>query len=332
MAGINSALEGGTRHLIDPELLPMLELSSPLPLDAETLPQFRAMMDAQAEMAHAALDLTGVVQETRNVPSVAGGPDIPVLVTRPMSGADSGAQKPAVLHVHGGGMVMGSPGMNAAANADMARALDCVVVGPDYRLAPETTFPGPLEDCYSALSWMVSPASGLDVDPTRVVALGDSAGGGLAAATALYARDRGGAALAGQLLVFPMLDHRTGGPDDPYGNPAVGEFIWTRGHNQFGWSALRGAYDLSDGRVGWFSPSLAADLSGLPPTTILTGSLDLFLDENFDYASRLVKAGAPVEFVSYPGAIHAFPVMADTGVATRFRADQLNALASMLTV
>ena len=112
------------------------------------------------------------------------------------------------------------------------------------------------------------------------------------------ARDLGGPALAAQFLTYPMLDHRTGSDACPYGNPATGEFVWTRAHNSFGWEAVRGDYAANDDRKGWFSPSLADDVAGLPPTWIGTGSLDLFLDEDLDYALRLVKAGVPLELHS----------------------------------
>ncbi|MGN6496875.1 MAG: alpha/beta hydrolase fold domain-containing protein, partial [Tsuneonella sp.] len=173
-------------------------------------------------------------------------------------------------------------------------------------------------------------AAALGADPANLVVTGESAGGGLAAAVALMARDRGGPALAGQVLVYPMLDHRTGGPECQWKNPSTGEFIWTPEGNRVGWGALKGDYAANDERKGWFSAALADDLSGLPPTWIGTGSLDLFFDEDLDYARRLAAAGVPVELHSYPGAIHAFNVMAEAGVSKRFSADMLGAAARML--
>ena len=127
-----------------------------------------------------------------------------------------------------------------------------------------------------------------------------------------------------------MLDHRTGGPDCPYTNPMTGEFVWTRPSNIFGWAALRGDYDVADTRKGWFSPALADDLSDLPPTWIGTGSLDLFLDEDLDYARRLTAAGVPVELHSYPGAIHAFNAVPDSHLAKSYSRDLLSAIARWL--
>ena len=129
-----------------------------------------------------------------------------------------------------------------------------------------------------------------------------------------------------------LMDHRTGGDDCCYNNPTTGEFIWTRASNRFGWGALKGSYEPTDERKGWFSPSLAEDLSGLPPTWIGTGSLDLFYDEDLDYARRLVAAGVPVELHSYPGAIHAFNAVAGSRLAQAFGRDLMGAIAHWLKV
>jgi triacylglycerol lipase len=196
-----------------------------------------------------------------------------------------------------------------------------VIVSVDYRLCPETPFPGPQEDNYAGLLWLAEHAEELGVDPSRIVVMGESAGGGLAASLALMARDRGGPRLAGQVLVYPMLDWRTGGPDDCWKNRHTGEFIWTHAKNQFGWNALRGDYSPTDARKGWFSPALADDLAGLPPTYMMTGALDLFLDEDLDYARRLADAGVPIELHVYPGAIHAFEMVPDTALQRQAMTD-----------
>ncbi len=143
------------------------------------------------------------------------------------------------------------------------------------------------------------------------------------------ARDLGGPAIAGQLLTYPMLDHRTGSDACPYANPTTGEFIWTRASNRFGWGALQGDYATADDRKGWFSPSLTDNLANLPPTYIATGSLDLFFDENLDYARRLTAAGVSAELHSYAGAIHAFNAIPDAALSQRFNAGLLAAAAAM---
>ena len=226
-------------------------------------------------------------------------------------------------------MVMGSVEQMQAGPAALAAAAGVPVASVEYRLAPEHPFPAPQEDCHSALTWLAGQADALGFDAGRIIVAGESAGGGLAAALAIMARDLGGPAIAGQLLTYPMLDHRTGGDACPYQNPTTGEFIWTRASNRFGWRALQGDYKIDDARRGWFSPSLADDLSNLPPAYVATGSLDLFFDENLDYARRLVAAGVPVDLHSYAGAIHAFNAIPDAALSQRFNGGLLAAAAIM---
>lgn len=307
----------GTRHLIDPELLPLLEMMPTAQFSAETLPLIRQMSEARFDF----LGAPGLIPEIREIE----GPGGPVSVYW-FDPAPGSANRGALLHIHGGGMVLGSARSSQHIPAGMATRLGLPVASVDYRLAPEHPFPAPQEDCLAALSWLSANAAALGVDPARIGIIGESAGGGLAAATALMARDTGGPALAAQFLVYPMLDHRTGGPDCPYDNPATGEFVWTRASNRFGWTALQGGYAIDDARQGWFSPSLARGLAGLPPTWIGTGSLDLFLDEDFDYARRLVGAGVPVELHSYRGAPHAFQLVATAQVSQAFYSDLFGAI------
>ena len=227
-------------------------------------------------------------------------------------------------------MIIGTAAMSAATFSPLAPALDIVVVSVDYRLAPETPFPGPQEDCYAGLAWLFANAETLGVDPARIAVMGESAGGGLAAALAQMVRDRGDYTLCGQILIYPMIDHRTGGDACPYRNPASGEFVWTRGSNRFGWESLRGNYALDDDRIGWFSPTRAADLAGLAPTYIAVGMLDLFVDEDMDYARRLNVVGVPCEFHAYPGAFHAFDMMATARVAQNAARNLRAAMARLL--
>jgi triacylglycerol lipase len=310
-----------SRHLVDPELLPMLELPDNV-LTAETLPEIRANpMFSGADVPPPPFPVREVFAP------VQGGPDVRLLVMDPPSPA---RRRGAILYIHGGGMVVGSADSSLADKPQLALEHDCVIVSVDYRLAPETPFPGPQEDGYGALLWLAANASELGVDPRRIVAMGGSAGGGLAASLALMSRDRGGPDLAGQVLIYPMLDWRTGGSDDPYRNRHTGEFIWTREKNQFGWNALRGDYTPSGNRKAWFSPALADDLSGLAPAYISTGALDLFLDEDLDYARRLIDCGVPTELHVYPGAIHAFEMVPETGLAGQAAMDLKRGLERLL--
>ncbi len=310
-----------TLHLVDPSLLPLLELMPGGGFSAETLPEIRV----QSEQRFAFLGEPVLLPEVK----VIEGPDGPLEIYwyDPSPGQTGRA---ALYHIHGGGMIIGSAKSMQHGPAGMAAALGIPVASVEYRLAPEHPFPAPQEDCLAGLNWLAANAEQLGVDPARIAIIGESAGGGLAAATALMARDLGGPALAAQFLVFPMLDHRTGGDACPYANPVTGEFVWTRDSNRFGWGALQGDYSGQDHRKGWFSPSLADDLSGLPRTWIGTGSLDLFLDEDLDYTRRLIAAGVPAELHVYPGAIHAFQIIADGHLAQAFNRDLLGAVARWL--
>lgn len=178
-----------------------------------------------------------------------------------------------------------------------------------YRLAPEHPHPAPVEDCYAALRWMSDQASALGVDAGRLALYGGSAGGGLAAAVALPARDRGTPRPAFQMLPCPMLDDRNVTPSS---HEITDIGIWDRAANLQGRQALLGDFDGADGVSPYAAPARADDLSGLPPTYLDAGELDLFRDENIDYATRLVRAGVPVELHVYPGGIHAGELPAPT--------------------
>ena len=311
-----------TRHLVDPEVWPIVELLPFREFDHATLAVERSDMAARfADAPEPPLPAT-VRAATR-----ADSSGIELYHFDPDPGATGRA---ALYHVHGGGMILGSAKDMQAAPSAIAAALHIPVISVEYRLAPESPVPGPQQDCLDGLAWLVANADELGIDPARIGIIGESAGGGLAAATALMARDTGGPKLAAQVLIYPMLDHRTGGEACRWNNRSTGEWVWNRAANQFGWEALRGNYPAEDARKGWFSPALADDLAGLPPTLLLTGSLDLFFDEDLDYARRLVDAGVPLELHSYPGAIHAFNMMAEAGISQAFNRDMVGGIARLL--
>jgi len=311
-----------TLHLVDPELVPLLGLFPNTDLSHATLEKARAQSNALSEMFP-----PPPIEPVRHL---AAGPDgapaVPVLVFKP----EGEKLRPAILHIHGGGMVMGSAYGLRSGPSSFAAKHDVVIVSVDYRLAPEAPFPGPQEDCYAALEWLMAEAGSLGVDPARIAVMGESAGGGLAAALAQMVRDRGVHNLCAQILVYPMIDYRTGGSDDPYKNPSVGEFVWTREKNQFGWTCLKGDYGVDDERVGWFSPSLASDLADLPPAYIATGTLDLFFDESLDYAQRLCQSGVKTELHSYAGGFHGFNFFTEAAVSKVFTANLNSALVRLL--
>jgi triacylglycerol lipase len=306
-----------SRHLVDPELLPFLDTVASFELSDEMLPAIRAgtphpQMDAETA-AHVAMS-------HRHAPGPAGAPEVAVVCYRPRAAT---GRLPAILHLHGGGFIGGKAENSEALHGRMAVKLNCVIASVNYRLAPETKFPGNLEDCYAALAWLLADAE-LNVDPARVGVMGQSAGGGLAAALALLVRDRGEHTLAFQHLIYPMLDDRTSLGRDPH--PFAGEFLWTAHNNRYGWRALLGDAAGSGEVSPYAAPARAADLSGLPPAFISTGALDLFTNEDIDYARRLIFAGVPTDLRVYAGGFHTFDRAPGAGIARQARADSLEAL------
>lgn len=304
-----------TRHLVDPEILPLLELWPTLTLTADSLAQARQWQPPAAEPAG-----DRVIEERVTVPGPAGSPDVALLILRP---AETPAAAGCIYHMHGGGYVLGAVEGGAVRLRPMVEALGCVIVSVDYRLAPETPFPGPIEDCYAGLAWTCANAERLGIDPARIGLMGESAGGGLAAALALLARDRGEYRVAFQHLLYPMIDDRTCVSD---GDPTVGEFVWNRTSNYFGWRSMLGVDPGSEGVSPYVAAARAEDVSDLPPTYIATGALDLFRDENIAYAQRLLSAGVPTEFHIWPGAVHAFDALPGAAIATEANQSRVAAL------
>ena len=313
---------------MDPELVPALDIfTPPLDVSASGLAGTRQRI---AELTTASmLNLpASVLVEERMIPALIESPPVRAVIYRPVRAL---ASMPAVLHIHGGGYVLGSPELAAGAQCALVDALGCIVVSVDYRLAPETAYPGSVEDCYCALRWLHSNAAGLGVDVRRIGVSGESAGGGLAAALALLARDRGEVPLAFQHLIYPMIDDRTCIDSEPH--TFTGEFVWTRSQNRLGWQSLLGAMEVGSAAVpAYAAASRAKDLAGLPPTFICVGALDLFLEENLDYARRLLRAGIPTELHVYPGAIHGFQMASSASVSVAAERDSLNALRRFMRV
>jgi acetyl esterase/lipase len=294
-----------TRSLVDPELAALLDQVPTVKLTEEIVKQVRAMDQTQKLPnlpTFPDIDVTECF-----VPGPKGAPQVRVLLYLPITVE---GPRPTLLWMHGGGYIMGSPEQEDLKN--MVSAIGCVAVSVDYRLAPETRHPGPVEDCYAALKWLHIHASELGVDPTRIAIAGSSAGGELAAALGLLARDRGEIPLAFQLLIAPMLDDCTCTLAEPH--PYTGEFIWTREANRFSWASLLGQEPGVPDVSPYAAAARAEQLEGLPPTFINVGALDLFLEEDLEYARRLTRAGVPTEFHIYPGAYHGFRMVADAQV------------------
>lgn len=246
--------------------------------------------------------------------------DVPVYVYR----RPSEAIQPCVLWIHGGGYILGSAQDERARG--IAANLDCTVVSVDYRLAPEHPFPAGPEDCWAALQWVVANADALRVDPERLAIGGASAGGGMAAGLALMNRDRGGPALAIQLLLYPMIDNLHDTPSGQYTNHPV----WNRQTSENAWEMYLDGAPGKDASP-YAAAARATDLAGLPPAYICVGAEDLFRDEDMEYARRLIAAGVPCELAVYPGLFHgADSFLPTAAVSRRLEQGFLAALAQRL--
>ena len=295
---------------VDPQLKALLAALPPLTaLSDETLADVRALLSS-GDIGQSDDNLA---VEFVRIPASEGDLAVEAVLYQPRSGAK---ERPALLNIHGGGYVAGSAAREDAAMREMAQALGCTVLSVNYRLAPETPYPGPLEDCYAALAWLDAQADALDVDKRRIAVRGVSAGGGLAAGLALLARDRGGPVPVCVTLLYPMLDHRT------TGTPALGQHVWSAEANRYGWASYLGNA-VPD---GYSVPALAETLEGFPPCFLAVGSIDLFVVEDLAFAGRLAGAGIPVEMRLYAGAYHGFNLVAASEAAQAYKADERRAL------
>lgn len=303
---------------MDPDVLPALEAFPDVPLDKEGLPLLRQMAAEMVQLTDAAA--LGVVRSEITVPGTQSDhPSVRCLMYQP---EDAKAGSGAYLHLHGGGYILGNPEGSDEHNAQLASLLGITVISVDYRLAPEHPVPAALEDSYAVLAWLHQNADELGIDPARVAVGGESAGGGLAAALALHARDLGEHSICYQVLTYPMVDSRTGSETQP-AHPLNGEFVWTSERNQLGW-----AYYLGDAvPAAPYVPALAESFEGLPPAWICTAAFDLFRDENIEYAQRLHQAKVPTELIVYPGTFHGFQLAPDAVVTKRYIRDHAEALA-----
>ena len=249
---------------------------------------------------------------------------------------EDGEKTPVVYFIHGGGYHVGNTAMLESKIQDVADGSNATVVSPDYTLSldPSYKYPVELEEAYAGLLYVYQHADELNVDKDNIVIEGESAGGGLAARLALYNRDKGEVPLKGQVLIYPMLDYRTGGEDDIYKNEYAGEFVWSKENNVFGWGKLIEGQEkkLADEEMIYFSPATATveHLKGLPETFMIVGSLDLFCNEDMDYAKKLIQAGVFTELYVEPGVPHAYEYWEGTPQTERFYELRDRATARML--
>lgn len=306
---------------IDPELVPAARQIMQISGQNEEWDDARLVTMRKGGEPSSPARLPDVPVEELKVRVGEGQPDVTVYVIN----ARTGSRRPGILHTHGGGYILGSARSEVSYEQALARELDCIIVTVEYRLAPETTYLGSVEDNYAALRWMHGQAERLGLDRKRIAVMGESAGGGHAARLAITARDRREMSLAAQILVYPMLDDRTGSTIQP--PPFIGAFGWTAPANRYGWRAFLGQTPGGPNVPPAAVPARVRDLSGLPPAFIGVGGIDLFVDEDIDYARRLTQAGVSTELLLVPGAFHGFDRVApEASVSKAFTRAKLNAL------
>jgi acetyl esterase/lipase len=308
-----------TKRRYDPELEPILSMLPSLQ-GLATVEEIRALREDRLALLPPPPDRDDVVMSDQLAPGSKEAPPIPVRVYTPKRPAS--APRGCVLEIHGGGFLLGNVAMMDPWCQNVAAELDAVVVSVEYRLAPEHPFPAGVEDCYAALCWIEHSAAQLGVDARRIAIAGQSAGGGLAAATALLARDRGGPAPCFQLLEIPELDDRL---DTPSMLAFTDTPLWNRPNAVWSWKHYLGPNH--QGEVSAYAaPARAKDLSGLPAAYVSTMEFDPLRDEGILYALRMLQAGVPVELHSYPGTFHGSGMVATAEVSRRATREVMDAL------
>ncbi|OYW44758.1 MAG: alpha/beta hydrolase [Sphingomonadales bacterium 32-68-7] len=324
--GQSSRQAVGPAEYLDPELRAaarQILASGGLNLSDTALPEIRRGAAVEAPLA-------GIPVAERRVSVGQGHPDVLVFVVNADAGRAGQRARPAILHTHGGGHVLGSVRGELRFLQQLARELDCVVVSVEYRLAPETRYTGSVEDTYAGLRWMHGAAEELGIDRARIAVMGESAGGTHAALLAIAARDRGEVPVCFQCLVYPMLDDRTGSTRQV--PPWIGAVLWDPAANRYGWSAFLGTPAGGPGVPAAAVPARVENLAGLPPAWIGVGGADLFVQEDIAYAERLTAAGVPTELLVVPRAFHAFDrIVPEAEVSLRFTEAKMAALRRAFT-
>ncbi|SHM22323.1 alpha/beta hydrolase [Cryptosporangium aurantiacum] len=312
-------------YAFDPELaavIPLLPVVDLTDLAATRTSQAELLTQLPVPERETAVDVRDVY-----VPGPEGAPDVMLRIFAPR---DHSGPLPAIFDMHGGGFVLGSVDLDDQRNKELCEGIGAVVVSVEYRLAPEHPFPAGLEDCYAGLVWLAEHADELGVDVSRIALFGISAGGGLAAALALLARDRGGPAIAFQYLGVPEVDDRL---QTPSMRAFTDTPLWNYPRAVFSWDAY-----LGEGRRGtddvspYAAPARATDLSGLPPAYVSAMEFDPLRDESIAYALALLAAGVSVELHLFPGTFHGSGLVWTAEVSKREAAEGLAVLRKALRV
>lgn len=315
--------ESATTYAIDPELTAVIAtLPSPQPGDVAGNRARMAAMTAQMPSP----DLTGVSVTEHRVAGPSGSPEVPLRVYRP----DRVLAPAGVYDVHGGAFTLGDLETDHPACVNLARDLGVVVVSVAYRLAPETPYPGPLDDVYTGLVWFAEHAPELGVDADRIAVHGSSAGGGLSAGLALLARDRGGPSIAFQYLAAPELDDRL---DSVSMTDYTDTPLFNRPNAIASWEAYLGpGVPGSPDVPAYAAPARATDLTGLPPAYVSVMHFDPLRDEGIAYAQSLLAAGVTVELHLFPNTFHTSSRFQHAAVSRRDNAEKLAVLRHALNL
>jgi acetyl esterase len=311
--------------MIDPELAPLVDLlPSDMGLEDPVAARegFEAMLEGLNREVPPEL---GVRIEDRSVPGWEDDPEVPVRIYRPKEAA--AGPVPGILMIHGGGFVVGNIDTEHVGAATLAANVGALVVSVEYRLAPESAYPAAVHDCFAALRFLHDDAPALGVDRARIALVGTSAGGGLSAATALLARDRGGPAVCFQMLHIPELDDRL---ETRSMLTFVDSPVWNRPLAEKSWQYYLGDLAGSDDVPPYAAPSRADDLSGLPPAYVSTAENDPLRDEGILYALRMLQAGVSVELHQFPGTFHGSAMVVTAEVSRRAQEESTRVLRRVL--
>jgi len=306
-----------TKHLVDSEIREFCESFPIHDFADDVMPALREGMASM--LGEIGTPPETVIREKITMPGYNGAPDVGGYLYKPRQPKNNA---PAYLHIHGGGMIVGAPEHTDERCTRICDTFGITVLSTSYRLAPENPYPAALHDCYAVLSYLHGSAKKLGIDTARIAIGGESAGGGLAASLAIFARDQGEYPICHQQLVFPMIDNRTGALDYEL-DPNLGEFIWTAENNQYGWASYLGDIAAADAII----PARTENLVGLPSAWIGVGDLDLFFTENKRYAQNLIDADISVTFDIYRGAPHGFYLAPESHLSRTFEVDFMRSLA-----